>query len=396
MKVLITTDWYEPVINGVVTSVLNLARGLRALGHNVKILTLSGTRRSYVQGDVTYMGSVGAGIVYPNARLRAAPTNEYVRRLIEWRPDIVHSQCEFSTFLPAKKVAAACGCPLIHTYHTVYEDMTHYFSPSVRLGRYMAAEFSRHVLSETQAVIAPTEKTARTLASYGIKTPIHTIPSGLDLERFYNGAGDSREAARGSFGLSGKDSVLIYLGRLAKEKNISELIRLFAMQDRPNLRFLLVGDGPYRPTLERQARELGVGNRVIFTGMVDPREVSKYYQLGDVFVNASLSETQGLTYIEAMASGLPVLCRADPCLDNVVQNNINGFTYISADDFAEKLNILLSDDLLRSRLSKAARDTTFENYSMEHFAARVAEVYREQLGQKAPATYTSNDKLSAT
>ena len=143
MKVLITTDWYKPVINGVVTSATNLEEGLRKAGHDVRILTLSSNLHSYREGNVIYIGSVGVGMIYPNARLRARLNDPLVQELIDWRPDIVHSQCEFSTFSFAKRIARESGCPLVHTYHTVYEDFTHYFSPSIRLGHFLARKIGR-------------------------------------------------------------------------------------------------------------------------------------------------------------------------------------------------------------------------------------------------------------
>lgn len=130
MRVLITTDWYEPVINGVVTSVMNLSRQLRERGHEVKILTLSRTFHSYIEGDVVYAGSIGLGCIYPQARLKIPKAaGDYMEMLLEWKPDIVHSQCEFSTFFLAKRIASELHVPIVHTYHTVYEDYTHYFSP---------------------------------------------------------------------------------------------------------------------------------------------------------------------------------------------------------------------------------------------------------------------------
>lgn len=123
MRVLITTDWYEPVINGVVTSVMNLSRQLRERGHEVKILTLSRTFHSYIEGDVVYAGSIGLGCIYPQARLKIPKAaGDYMEMLLEWKPDIVHSQCEFSTFFLAKRIASELHVPIVHTYHTVYED----------------------------------------------------------------------------------------------------------------------------------------------------------------------------------------------------------------------------------------------------------------------------------
>ena len=111
MKILITTDWYKPVINGVVTSVTNLEEGLRGAGHDVRILTLSNDLHSYRKENVTFIGSIGVGVIYPNARLRARLNDPLVQELIDWKPDVVHSQCEFSTFSFAKRIAHESGCP---------------------------------------------------------------------------------------------------------------------------------------------------------------------------------------------------------------------------------------------------------------------------------------------
>ena len=160
MKILLTTDCYAPTVNGVVTSVLSLRRELTALGHEVRVLTLAGTAQTTVEGGVTALGSLDMGRVYPGARLRSAAASSEIAALVAWGPDIVHSQCEFSTFFLAKKIARACGAPLLHTYHTVYEDYTHYFSPSRRWGKQLARGLTRMVLAGTDAVIAPTDKIA--------------------------------------------------------------------------------------------------------------------------------------------------------------------------------------------------------------------------------------------
>ena len=184
MKILITTDWYTPAVNGVVTSVKNLRRELEARGHEVRILTLSPDLRSDSWAGVTRLGSIGAGRIYPGARLRTALAGRWVRELVEWGPDVVHSQCEFSTFFLARRIAEELNVPLIHTYHTVYEDYTHYFSPSVRWGRRAAAVFSRWITGQTDCVIAPTGKVRRLLLGYQVDRPVLVIPSGIDLRRF--------------------------------------------------------------------------------------------------------------------------------------------------------------------------------------------------------------------
>ena len=376
MKILITTDWYKPVINGVVTSVDNLTKGLENMGHEVRILTLSRNIHSYKHGKVTYIGSIGVGKIYPNARLRMALAKEYVKDLITWKPDIVHSQCEFSSFFIAKKIAMLCGAPLIHTYHTVYEDYTHYFSPNIRFGRFIVKTFSRKVLNKTQTVIAPTKKVHSMLENYHIKSPVVTVPSGLDIDRFTDKTLIEKGfAIRRETGIPESSKVLVYVGRLAKEKNIEELFCLLKDMKECDIRLLLVGDGPYKKQLKLLADEMNINDKIIFTGMVEPDKVAEYYKAGDVFVSASQSETQGLTYIEAMASGTPVLCRKDPCLDDLILQGINGFQYSSDSEFKSLLEKLLSDSELRKNIGKAASETIKSRYSSDGFAKSVFNVY---------------------
>ena len=166
MKILITSDWYTPAVNGVVISILNLKQALERRGHEVRVLTLSDTPRSYCQNNVTYIGSFNASAIYPNARIRLAPARALLQDLVDWQPDIVHSQCEFCTFFLARKIAELCQAPFIHTYHTVYEDYTRYFSPSERLGRRTMAAFAYWIGTQVDCFVAPTEK-IRTLLEIG-------------------------------------------------------------------------------------------------------------------------------------------------------------------------------------------------------------------------------------
>lgn len=386
MKILITTDWYRPAVNGVVTSVLNLKRELERRGHEVRVLTLSMQRHTQVVGEITAIGSIGAGKIYPNARIRVALSGGCIRDLIDWQPDVVHSQCEFSTFLMARKIAKVCGCPLIHTYHTVYEDYTNYFSPSVRVGKKAAALFSEQILKRTTAVIVPTEKVKKMLRGYGVEKPIFCIPTGLDPEPFESRMTPSeRNAMRRSLGIEENEHVLVYLGRLAKEKNIDELLRYFAAcaSKHPELRLLLVGDGPYRDALEEQVRSLGIESRVVFTGMVKPETVGQYYRLGDIFVSASQSETQGLTYIEAMASGLPLLCRKDPCLERVIEEGVTGESYETEEEFRSALCRMLSDRTALAEMGNAAEAKFRKEFSAAAFADKILFVYEAFMGRKA-------------
>lgn len=372
MKILLTTDTWTPTVNGVVTSTVNLRAELTARGHDVRVLTLAGGCHTQQADGVTFLGSLDAGLIYPGARLRAPALDNALQELIAWQPDVVHSQCEFSTFAPARRIARACGAPLIHTYHTVYEDYTHYFSPSRRMGRRLAALFTRAVCASADAVIAPTPKIQRLLRSYGVQCPVRVIPTGLDLRRF-TAAPDP--ALRTALGLPDRGPVLLYLGRLAKEKNIAELIA--AMPDIPGAALLIVGDGPERPALEAQAEALGLAGRVIFAGMVPPAQVPRYYALADAFVSASTSEAQGLTYIEALAAGLPLLCRADPCVEALIRPGEGGWVYHSAREFMALARALPTGAAAQS-LRQAARRAAAP-YTREVFGQSVEGLYFRAL-----------------
>ena len=384
MKILITTDWYSPAVNGVVTSVLNLRRELELRGHEVRVLTLSQDLHSSVQDGVTRIGSVAAGLVYPGVRLRTALAGRWVRELVEWGPDVVHSQCEFSTFFLARRIAEELNVPLIHTYHTVYEDYTHYFSPSVRLGRRAVAALSRWVAARTDCMIAPTGKVRTLLQGYGVRTPVFVVPSGIDLRRFRRPpVPGCRASLLAALDIPRENLVLVSVGRLAAEKNLDELLRFRAAMGDQAVTLLLVGDGPYRAQLEREAADLGLrAPQVVFAGMVPPQQVAEWYHLGDLFVSASSSETQGLTYVEALAAGVPALCRADPCLSGVIRDGENGWQFRDFSDFMSKLETFRAHPELRRALSEQAAASA-RDYSAEEFARRVEGIYLAQIARRS-------------
>lgn len=384
MKILITSDWYSPAVNGVVTSVKNLRRALEARGHEVRVLTLSQTHRSWEQNGVTYLGSVAAGLVYPGARLRTALSGKWVRELIAWGPDVVHSQCEFSTFFLARRIAEELNIPLVHTYHTVYEDYTHYFSPSVRFGKKAVAVFSRWVAAQTDCLIAPTGKVRLLLQRYGVEKPVFVVPSGIDLRRFAGEPDPWRMAVlRASLDIPQDRLILVSVGRLAEEKNLDELLHIRASMGPAAVTLLVVGDGPDRSRLEHLAAEMGLtAPDVVFAGMVPPEQVADWYQLGALFVSASTSETQGLTYVEALAAGVPALCRADPCLAEVIRDGENGWQYRDEADFQQKLDAYLAHPQSWEQMAQAACRSA-EPFSAEHFAEQVEAIYLEQICRRA-------------
>lgn len=377
MKILITTDWYAPVVNGVVVSVLLLQRELEKLGHEVRVVTLAPGLRSFRKGPIYYIGSVSAEKIYPGARLRLGRSGALLRQLEEWGPDIVHSQCEFSTLRVAMAIARRMGVPVVHTYHTVYEDYTHYLPIGKRTGKYVATTLSRRVCRRMACVVVPSGKVERLLRSYGVSRRIEVIPTGIDLSAYRQvPAPKDQEALRRKLGIPKGKLVLLYLGRMAKEKGLEELMDYLARAGRKDAVVLLVGDGPDREEVLACAKAKKLS--VIFAGMVPHSEVPNYYRLGDIFVTASTSETQGLTYFEALAAGLPVLCRKDPCLEGVIENGVNGWQYETGEAFCLHLEQFCSDKALRKQMAQAAEDTA-ERFSAEAFGRAAEALYRSVL-----------------
>jgi len=373
MKILITTECYHPTINGVVTSVINLQDQLIKSGHDVKILTLAQSGESYIKDDVIYIASKPAQIIYPDARVSFVRRNQVIQMLDNWKPDIIHTQSEFSTFMIATKLAKKMDIPIIHTYHTIYEDYTHYFSPVKKWGRKAVKAITNRILKHTECVIAPSEKVFNLLMNYGVNKEIKVIPTGIDLDKFHLVSKSTVSDIRKQLGISDKAKILITVGRVAKEKNHEEIVEYFSRMNRKDIKLVIVGDGPNRKDLETYVKALGIDERVVFTGMVAQELVGAYYQLGDIFISASKSETQGLTYIEALANGIPIICRKDPCLEGVVYKGINGYQYENYEEFKYQVNEMFEKS--KASLNADIKNGVQDKYSLYGFAQKVEQAY---------------------
>ena len=382
MKILITTDLYTTSTNGVVTSVRNLMEELTKKGHEIRVLTVSEKLKSHTDGNIYYIKSLPLGAIYPDVRMPVSSHHHrFIQELIDWKPDLIHSQCEFFSYQYAGYISRKTGAPIVHTYHTLYEQYVTYIFPSQRIGAFFVGKLSKYRLRKADAVVAPTAKVETVLKNYGLRNPVHVGPSGIALEQPKQRITEKeRKSRRRELGIPEDALVLLNLGRLGTEKNLTEVVEFFAMARSQNskLILLIVGDGPARKELEETAHRLAVKDFVIFTGMVAPEEVHAFYQLGDVFVSASTSETQGLTYVEAAANGLPLLCRRDPCLDDVLVEGRNGYEYEAEDEFCQLLDTILQNpDWCRTAGTQSAQIAA--TFDKSHFAEKIEDVYEAVL-----------------
>lgn len=378
LRILLCTDWWHSV-NGVVASVSTLMRELTSAGHDVRVLTLADDRHSRRDGNLYTLGSMPASVVYESARVGTLRHDRIQQDILRWSPQVVHSHTEFATYLWARRLVRDLRVPWVHTYHTIYEDYTHYYSPSLTVGKRVAAAFSRRMLNRTDAVIAPTVKVSRLLGGYGVTRPIEVVPTGLDLGRFRPALTTDERAdvhvLRRRLGIPEGHRVLVSVSRLAKEKNIEEILEHLAASRLQATTLVVVGDGPQRTQLQDHASGLGIADRVRFVGRVEPAEIPRFYRIGDVFVSASLSETQGLTYIEALACGVPLLCRRDLSLTGVVVDGLTGWQFDDAAGFDAGLARIIGDPAQLHRLSAAAAAQA-ERFSAATFGRAVLDVYQ--------------------
>lgn len=379
-RVLLLSDCYRPTVNGVVSSIEELRHGLIEAGHDVRVLTVGPVARTTFDGEVYRLPSLDASHIYPQARLGRPVDSPTFAGLLAWRPDVLHSHTEFVAFWWARRLARHLRVPHVHTYHTLYADYSHYFFPHEGIARSLCHGFTRKTLNRTDTVIAPSTKIQRLLHGYGVRTPIEVVPTGVDLTRFT--PAPPSETLRARLRLTPGVPVVLSLGRLAAEKNITETLDLLALMRGQSWQLVVAGDGPEAGALRRRAAVLGLTDRVRFAGAVDPAQVPDYYRLADVFVSASRSETQGLTFLEALASGVPVLGRDDASLDGVVQDGHNGRRYREPEEFTRTLSWLLSDPSLRRQWSQGATRTA-AGYGRAAFVEAVCASYDRAGGSRA-------------
>ncbi len=385
MNIGIFSDTFFPQLNGVATSIRTLATALEERGHNVYIFTPSDPR-CYVGYDtlnvirvpslpVRFVQDYRAGYVF---------SPFLAKKIIDMNLDIIHTQTEFCLGALGRFISTTQGIPLVHTYHTQYEDYVHYIGGGRIISREMARDFSSIYCNTSTAVIAPTRKTEQLLLGYGVTKPISIIPTGINTSNFHKSRFSAEEILdlRKSLGLEADTPVIISIGRIAKEKSIDVVIGALPrlVEKLPDLKMVIVGEGNEIGNLQNYADSIGVGSHVMFLGGKPWEEIGKYYQLGDVFCSASTSETQGLTFAEAMAAGVPVAAKRDECIENIIDDNVTGMLFDSNDDLPDLLYRLLTDKTLSARLSRASVEA-MENLSVEKFADSVEGLYLDILNR---------------
>ena len=388
MRIGIFTDTYPPFINGVSTSIAMLESALIKQGHEVFIVTVNPENLHYqFSEDERIIRLPGIPIGIYDYRLTGIYPLKAVSKIKEWDLDIIHSHTEFGVGTFARIMAKQLDIPIVHTYHTMYEDYVHYITkgyfdaPSKKIVEYLTNFYCDKTVTE---LIVPTKKTyALFKEKYEYERNIHIVPTGIEVERFYveNNNPDEVSAIRKELGITKDDFTLMFVGRLAAEKNVTFLIENQAslVKENPNCKLIIIGDGPDMEFFKKQARKLGIADNVIFTGKVPWEEIHKYYQIPNVFVTASHTETQGLTVLEAMSASIPVVAYDDEAFRDVVVHDLNGYLFKDKKDYRKYIKKIMGDYRVFERLSRQAR-IQGESHSSKYYAEKILDVYYSALG----------------
>ncbi len=385
MRIGLFTDSYTPDINGVSTSVFNLRKALMKMGHTVYIVTVNNSiiKHEYDEKEkILKLPGIPVGIY--NYRFSEIYSISTIKIIKKWNLDVIHSHTEFGVGIFARILSKQFKIPLVHTYHTLYEDYTHYITHNHfdKLSKNIVKKLTKlYCVKTAKETIVPTNKIYKLFKEkYMIDKNINIIPSGIDIDRFYkeNVSPTKVEQIKKKYGITKQDFTIIFVGRLATEKNIEFLLNAEQKMIEKkifNTKLLIVGDGPEKEKYINIARKLNIFDKVIFTGKIKQEEIQYYYQCADAFVTASNSETQGLTVIEAMASEVVPICINDMAfLEMVPKKSI----FSNQEEYINQLITFANNDKLREEYKVEIRKKA-EEYSSKRYAERVLDVYRGVL-----------------
>ena len=394
MNIGLFSETYYPEINGVATSVYMLKNELENRGHNVYVFTTTTPGAPEHEHNVFRVPSMPF-IFITERRVGLFYQPKLAHIIKKLSLDIIHTHTEFSLGIFGRIMARELKLPIVHTYHTIYEDYTHYLTHFKMLdsrAKAFARTYSKVCCNTVEQVIVPSEKTKELLMTYSVHKDIAVVPTGIDLNKFDKNQFlmEDVNALKQKYNIKPQEKVLLYLGRVSQEKNIEEIIRAMPeyMKTREVVKFVIVGSGPALEKLEHLVKELGLVERFIFTGSQPWDTIGLFYQLGNVFVSASRSETQGLTYIEAMASGLPVVAREDKCLEDILEEGKNGYSFTDTNGLYQGLDQILFLDTQTNYSENSIEKV--KKYSTQEFALQIEKVYqhvisRDQVFCKRPA-----------
>ncbi len=387
MNIGIFTDAYEPHISGVTTSIKMLKEALENMGHSVYIVTANLTNHKFTydnKNKIIYIPGIKTGIY--NTRLTNIYSKKAFKIIKEWKLDIIHSQTEFGIGVFSRIVSKKLHIPVVHTYHTLYEDYVYYVTHGFfdNLGKKLAIKITKYFCDKKcDELVVPTKKIKDLFINkYHFTRNINVISSGIDTKKFELNLNIEKniKKLRKEFKLKNTDIIIGSVGRIAKEKSFDKEIKAIKelLEINKNIKLMIIGDGPELDNLKKLVKYLNIENNVIFTGKVNYDLIPSYYNLFNIMVSFSKTETQGLTIIEGLAASLPVLCIKDESFEAMVENNYNGYLFKNNKEFLELAQKLINNSKLYEIMCKNAKNSIYK-YSKEVFASEILKIYSKAI-----------------
>ena len=379
MNILLISDVYFPRVNGVSTSIRTFAEQMQRLGHNVHLIAPD---YGVTTVDEAWITRVPARSIYFDPEDKLMKYGDVLRLLPKLKSknfDCVHIHTPFIAHFAGLKIAKKLALPVLETYHTFFEDYLHHYLPWVPKGiaKSLARFISKKQCNQLDAIIAPSKPMLDVLRGYGVTVLAEVIATGLQANSFAEADGD---AFRQKNNIPLSKQMLLYVGRVAHEKNIGFLLKVLKQltQQQPDVLLVITGEGPAEQSLHQQVQALGIEKNVQFIGYLDRNtELNACYQSADIFVFASKSETQGLVLLEAMAQGTPVVAIAELGTASILIEGQGA--HIATEDsieFADKINDLLSNALARKILGDIGKSYAIKHWTASAKAEQMLHFYR--------------------
>ena len=343
MKIALFTETYLPYINGVVTHVKILKEGLEKLGHKVLVVTADPhTHRYYVKDSVLHCPAKSFKRFYDYG-LASPVSTRRLMYLKEFDPDIIHIHNEFGVGFSGAMIAKILKKPLVYTLHTMYDEYLYYVAPRPLLPvvKRISHRYAKFLASRASALTGPSKKVQQFFDECGVEKDVAVVPNPVELDIFQpeNIDEQKKEAFRQKHNISPDDMLLCFCGRLGREKSVDVLLDYWSKVIKPSdhCKLMIIGDGPSKPELEEQAARLGITDTVFFVGKIMHDDLPPYYACCDLYITASLSDTNSISMLEGMATGLPVLQRFDELNEGQVRDGVNGYIFYDEKDMYREI-----------------------------------------------------------
>ena len=380
MKIGLFADAYLPTTSGVAVHLQLLKKGLEKKGHEVHIFCPSYTGYIDREKNVHRFSTIASTKVFEKAfgvelegRISLPSYKKFSNIVHEL--DILHTHHMFMAGRYAAYYSKKFRRPLVYTNHTNYKEFEEIL-PLKNINKKIIKSLLQQFTDRCEAIISPGEKMKTLLEEYGIKKPIHVIPNGIDLNQFGKNMPKLVNELKSKFDINENQKVLLYSGRISREKNLKFLLKaLKPVLTETNTKLIIVGGGSFESELKQLISKLKLKKSVIYTGYVPYKEVHSYYSLSDIFVTTSKSEVFPLTILEALASSIPVVAIDAVGTGDIINNEINGLlTRDNTKDYRNAVNRLLNNDSERNRLAQNAR-ISVEKLSVENCAKKHISLY---------------------